>query len=295
MIKSMTGFASLARETDTVVVSVTARSVNHRYLDIQIRAPRILQALESKIRELVQLRLARGRIDLAIDLEFKSRPAVSVNVDDELMKALVDAANRPDVSDAVAGKWEVGDLLRFPQLVTVSESPRQADEITHGEQEVACIVEEAVVAVDEMRLKEGEFLQSDLSERITILTGLVKNIEQSASESDDSLRERLTERVGELAPDLGADGAVVAQEVVRFVARSDIHEELTRLHAHIKHWGGLVEDTAPCGRKLDFLLQEMNREVNTIGSKAMGSETSRLIVSAKSELEKLREQVQNVE
>ena len=291
----MTGFASLARETDAIVVSVTARTVNHRYLDIQIRAPQILQALESKVRELIQRHLVRGRVDLVINLEFKNRPAVSVNVDYELMKALVDVVNRPDVADGVTGKWQAGDLLRFPQLVTVSESPRQVDEISHGEQEVACIVEEAVVALDEMRLKEGEFLQSDLSERISILSGLVRNIEQSASESDDALRERLTERVAELASDLVADGAVVAQEVVRFVARSDIHEELSRLHGHIKHWGSLVEDVGPCGRKLDFLLQEMNREVNTIGSKAMGSETSKLIVSAKSELEKLREQVQNVE
>ena len=295
MIKSMTGFASLARETDMIVVSVTARSVNHRYLDIQIRAPQVLQALENDVRGLIQQCLARGHGDLTISVEFKRRPAVSVDVDDELMKALVDAANRPDVIDAVTGKWEVGDLLRFPQLVTVSESPRQVDEISHVEHEVARIVEEAVAAVDEMRLKEGKFLQSDLSERILILGGLVENIEQSATKSDDSLRERLTQRVDELAPDLGADGAVVAQEVVRFVARSDIHEELTRLRAHMGHWGELVEDTAPCGRKLDFLLQEMNREVNTIGSKAMGAETSKLIVSAKSELEKLREQVQNVE
>lgn len=295
MIKSMTGFASLARETDMIVVSITARSVNHRYLDIQIRAPQVLQALESDVRGLIQQCLTRGHVDLTISVEFKRRPDVSVDVDDELMKALVDAANRPDVIDAVTGKWEVGDLLRFPQLVTVSESPRQVDEISHVEHEVARIVEEAVAAVDEMRLKEGEFLQSDLSERIVILGGLVENIEQSANKSDDSLRERLTQRVDELAPDLGADGAVVAQEVVRFVARSDIHEELTRLRAHMGHWGELVEDTAPCGRKLDFLLQEMNREVNTIGSKAMGAETSKLIVSAKSELEKLREQVQNVE
>jgi uncharacterized protein (TIGR00255 family) len=291
----MTGFASLARETDMIVVSITARSVNHRYLDIQIRAPQVLQALESDVRGLIQQCLTRGHVDLTISVEFKRRPDVSVDVDDELMKALVDAANRPDVIDAVTGKWEVGDLLRFPQLVTVSESPRQVDEISHVEHEVARIVEEAVAAVDEMRLKEGEFLQSDLSERIVILGGLVENIEQSANKSDDSLRERLTQRVDELAPDLGADGAVVAQEVVRFVARSDIHEELTRLRAHMGHWGELVEDTAPCGRKLDFLLQEMNREVNTIGSKAMGAETSKLIVSAKSELEKLREQVQNVE
>ena len=295
MIKSMTGFASLARDTGTIVVSVTARSVNHRYLDIQIRSPQVLQTLESDVRDLIQRRLTRGRVDLTISVEFKRRPAVSVDVDDELMKALVDAANRPDVVDAVTGKWEVGDLLRFPQLVTVSESPRQVDEMLHVEQEVARIVEEAVAAVDEMRLKEGEFLQSDLSERIRLLSGLVKNIEQTAGESDDSLRERLTQRVDELAPDLGTNGAVVVQEVVRFVARSDIHEELTRLRAHIGHWEELVEDTAACGRKLDFLLQEMNREVNTIGSKAMGAETSKLIVSAKSELEKLREQVQNVE
>ena len=170
----MTGFASLAHETDVVVISVTARSVNHRYLDIQIRAPQVLQAIESNVRGLVQQRLARGRIDLTINLEFKVRPAVSVNVDDSLMRALVDAAKRPDVVDAVTGKWEVGDLLRFPQVVTVSESSRPAEEILRAEEEVTRIVEEVVVAVDEMRLKEGEFLEVDLNERITLLNDLVK-------------------------------------------------------------------------------------------------------------------------
>ncbi len=290
----MTGFASVSHETDVVVVGVTARSVNHRYLDIQIRAPQVLQAFENNLRELVQQQLARGRIDLTISVEFKARPEVSVNVDDTLVRALVAAAKRRDVVDAVTGKWAVGDLLRFPQVVTISESTRQGEEISHAEQEVIRNVEEAVMALNEMRLKEGEFLRADLSDRITVLNGLVKNIEHSASESDDAFRERLSQRVGELAQ-LETDEAAVAQEIVRFVARADIHEELTRLGAHIKHWGELVEDESPCGRKLDFLLQEMNREVNTIGSKAMGSETSKLIVSAKSELEKLREQVQNVE
>ncbi len=294
MIRSMTGFASVSHETDVVVVGVTARSVNHRYLDIQIRAPQVLQAFENNLRELVQQQLARGRIDLTISVEFKARPEVSVNVDDTLVRALVAAAKRRDVVDAVTGKWAVGDLLRFPQVVTISESTRQGEEISHAEQEVIRNVEEAVMALNEMRLKEGEFLRADLSDRITVLNGLVKNIEHSASESDDAFRERLSQRVGELAQ-LETDEAAVAQEIVRFVARADIHEELTRLGAHIKHWGELVEDESPCGRKLDFLLQEMNREVNTIGSKAMGSETSKLIVSAKSELEKLREQVQNVE
>lgn len=295
MIKSMTGFASLTHDGELVTVNVTARSVNHRYLDVQIRVPHRLQALEHGIRERVQRQIARGRVDLNVTTKFNNRPQAVVDVDEKLLTALVAAAARPEVAAASSGKWTVGDLLRFPQVVTVSERVLDADENDRLDMDVMVAVDQAISELDAMREREGGFLRADLAERVAVFEGLVNQIDRCAAVSDDALRKRLKVRVAELAADAVADETVVAQEVVRFVARSDIHEELARLRAHIAHWEGLVARADPCGRKLDFLLQEMNREVNTIGSKADGIETSELIVAAKAELEKLREQTQNAE
>ena len=291
----MTGFASLTHENEYVSVGITARSVNHRYLDVQIRAPHPLQPLEHGIREQVQKRVARGRVDLTITTQFNARLPVEVDIDETLVTALVEAANRPEVAAASSGKWTVGELLRFPQVVTVSERARDTEESDRLDAAVAAAVDQAIVELDAMREKEGEFLCSDLDGRVAAFDGLVQQIDRCAAESDDALRERLSARVAKLAPELVSDQAAVAQEVIRFVARSDIHEELARLRAHIAHWSVLVDGTEPCGRQLDFLLQEMNREVNTIGSKANGIQTSEIIVAAKAQLEKLREQTQNVE
>ena len=295
MIKSMTGFASLTQETDVATVSVTVRSVNNRYRDVQVRVPHAMETLEHPIRELVNQRVARGRVDLNVNIQFNTRPAVKVEVDEHLITALVEAATRSEVARISTGKWAVGELLRFPQVVTVYEQPRERQECAGIEAAVMVAVEKVIVALNGMRLKEGEFLREDLDQRLTVFRGLVDRISQCASKGDDVLRDRLMTRVAELNIDAATDPDVVSKEIVRFVAKSDIHEELARLHAHISHWVVLAHESEPCGRKLDFLLQEMNREINTIGSKAEGTETSVLVVTAKAELEKLREQIQNVE
>ena len=295
MIKSMTGFGSFTHEGSLVTVNVTARSVNHRYLDVQIRVPHRLQGLEYGIRERVQRQIARGRVELSITTQYNTRRQTVVDVDDNLLTALVEVAARPEVAAVSSGKWAVGDLLRFPQVVTVSETELDTNESDRIDRDVMDAVDQAISALDVMREREGGFLRADLDERAVVLRDIVNQIDRCAAESDDSLRKRLETRVAELSSDVVVDEKSVAQEVVRFVARSDIHEELARLRAHIAHWEGLVAGAEPCGRRLDFLLQEMNREVNTIGSKADGIETSELVVAAKAELEKLREQTQNAE
>ena len=153
----------------------------------------------------------------------------------------------------------------------------------------------ALSELDRMRRREGEFLRADLDQHMAAVGTLVDQIVSEAEAGATSLRTRLTARVEELGPVVQSDPAVVTQEVVKWVARSDIDEEVARLRGHLDHLAGVVEAPEPCGRKLDFLLQEMNREVNTIGSKGEGREVGRLVVAAKAELEKLREQIQNVE
>ena len=295
MIKSMTGFASLTREDEALTVSVTARSVNHRYLDLQVHLPSSLLRLEPRVREEAQRRLARGRVEVRIAARRRNRPPVEVEVDEELIAALVEVAARPDVERATGGRWTVGELLGFPEVVTVAARTAELEADPDIETAVTDAVGEALDELDCMRTNEGGHLRTDLDGRLVALGGLIDRIERCAGEAAEALGQRLTARLAEIGPDVHADQAALAQEVVRFVARSDIHEEIVRLRAHVSHWGSLADAPEPCGRKLDFLLQEMNREINTIGSKADGHQTSELVVAAKAELEKLREQAQNVE
>ena len=293
----MTGFASLTREDEAVTVSITARSVNHRYLDLQIHLPQSLLRLESRVRELAQRRLARGRVELRITARCRTPPPVKVEVDEGLVAALVEVAGRPDIERATGGRWTVGELLGFPRVLTMEEPTAESESEADPDVDatIAATVGEALDELDRMRTNEGGHLRGDLDERLAVLVRLVDRLEGSAAAAAETLDRRLRARLAEIGPEVQADPAALAQEVVRFVARSDIHEEITRLRAHVSHWSSLADAPEPCGRKLDFLLQEMNREVNTIGSKADGTETPELVVAAKAELEKLREQTQNVE
>jgi uncharacterized protein (TIGR00255 family) len=154
---------------------------------------------------------------------------------------------------------------------------------------------EALMALDAMRATEGGLLAADLAQRLALLGDLVEQVVQDAQSAQDLLQARLQERVSALKIEPAADHAALASEIVRFVARSDIQEEVVRFRSHLVHWQTLVDGPEPCGRKLDFLIQEMNREINTIGSKAEGTVVPAHVVTAKAELERLREQVQNVE
>lgn len=291
----MTGFASLTRDADGLTVSITARSVNHRYLDVQVRLPASLLALEAAIRERVRQRVSRGRVEVTVSTRRSAPPPSDVQIDEGLIAALAEASARPEVASATSGGWTAGELLGFPRVVTVTERPPPPG----GEDAAAATVEVAVEAaisdLDRMRQAEGDHLRADLDGRLAGVAALVDRIEAAAAAGAAALRDRLAARVAELLPDAASDPSILTQEVVRFAARSDIAEELTRLRAHVAHWTALAESAEPCGRKLDFLVQEMHREVNTIGSKADGGETASLVVDAKAALEKLREQAQNVE
>ena len=295
MIKSMTGFASLTREDDKMQLTVTAKSVNHRYLDLQIRVPHSLAEIERRLRGAVQHRAARGRVELNITMQLTAPPAVSLVLNEPLIKALSDAAAEAQREGVVETGLTAGELLRFPQVLSVREQP--TDEAVWQEvcDAVVAATDEALVELDKMRCKEGEFLQRDLEERSTALSVLVDGIVAESEAGDDALRQLLIARVEEIEEQVEVDPALVAQEVIRWATRSDIHEEVARLRGHLEHAAQLADEPAPCGRKLDFLIQEMNREVNTIGSKAEGRSMAELVVAAKAEVEKLREQIQNVE
>lgn len=290
----MTGFASVSREADGVSAGVTIKSVNHRFLDIQIKAPSSLAGLEGRIKTLLQQRLTRGRIEVALSCDDTTEPQRVVTLNEALVvqvNAVVDAAREKGL---VSGALTASDLLRIPHAIEIRLAPPE-DVPDTAATVVDAAVGDAIEALVVMRETEGQFLAADLDRRLHTLSVFVDAVEAGAAAGQAAMELRLRERLAAMPSDLQLDPVSVSQEVVRFVARSDVHEEISRMRGHVEHWRGLADGPEPCGRKLDFLVQEMNREINTIGSKAEGLAVTELVVSAKAELERVKEQVQNVE
>jgi uncharacterized protein (TIGR00255 family) len=296
MIKSMTGFSSLTKDDEAATVAVTIRSVNHKFLDLQLRIPPSLSAGESRLRALVQRHVGRGRVEVSVSVQQRRVPALEVELNEAFLAALGGALDQARERGYISGVMTPGDLLRFPQALAIRE---RADEQDGAAEQVALRVESAVEAaleeLDGMRVREGGYLRQDLDARRALLGDLFERAAIAAASGLAGLQVRLEERVRELRADALADEGLIAQEIAKFVGRSDITEEVVRFRGHLEHWQALSDSPEPCGRKLDFLIQEMNREVNTLGSKAEGPAVSEVVVALKAELEKMREQVQNVE
>ena len=296
MIKSMTGFASLTRDDERGTIGVTIRAVNHRFLDLQLRLPPAVADLEPRLRALVQKHLARGRVEVSVSLQLRQAAAPQVELNEDFAQALASAIEQARARGLVTGELSAGDLLRLPQALSIREKLPEAGGVSAM---LGSAVDDAVLTaiqeLEEMRVREGVHLRTDLDTRKALLSGLIARISSAANTGREQLEDRLLERAREIATTLPIDQAALSQEVVRVAQRSDISEEVTRFHGHLSHWDALSDSAEPCGRKLDFLLQEMNREVNTIGSKADGLQVSEVVIQAKAELERMREQVQNVE
>lgn len=295
MMRSMTGFAAAAVDDDRGTVAVTIRAVNHRFLDLQLRLPPALADLEPRVRALLQKHLARGRVEFQATLQVRATTAPVVELNEGFVAAVTSAIDVARAAGLVQGPLTPGDLLRLPQALAIRErAPETVPSPGWGEA-VDAVVARAIAALEEMRVREGAALKADLSARKTVLGTLIDAVVVAAEAGRAALESRLLERAREMSATLPIDQAALAQEVVRATQRSDIAEEVTRFRAHLDHWDALTDGEEPCGRKLDFLLQEMNREVNTIGSKADGLQVSGHIIDLKAELERMREQVQNVE
>lgn len=296
MIKSMTGFASITREDERGTIGLTVRAVNHRFLDLQLRLPSQLADLEPRLRGQVSRRLTRGRIEITVALQQRQGGAPTVELHEEFVRELSAAIETARSRGLVKGELTPGDLLRIPQAFTIRERSSELEPVgSTFAPGVSAALDAALDELDAMRVREGEHLAADLDARRGLLVSLIDRLEMAAGEGRKELEARLNERVKELMATVPGDPAAVAQEIVRVAQRSDISEEVTRFRGHLAHWEALASGPEPCGRKLDFLLQEMNREINTIASKADGLQISELIIQAKAELERMREQVQNVE
>jgi uncharacterized protein (TIGR00255 family) len=292
----MTGFASKSKSEQGLGATVTAKSVNHRFLDLAIKAPQTLAGMEAQVRALVQARVTRGRLELALTVDQAGEPTRDVVLNEALLEKVVQALEGARARGVITGALSASDVLRIPQALEI----KYVDTGLSGPSPAAVALLEATIAealdaLVAMRETEGRLLRVDLDTKLAAIAALVDDVEREAREGQRQLEGRLREKLAALPPDVQGDPAMTAQEIVRFVARSDVDEELVRLRSHFEHWRALADGPEPCGRKLDFLVQEMNREINTIGSKAEGTRATEIVIAAKAELERVREQVQNVE
>jgi len=292
LLKSMTGFG---RNEVTVVgkrVTVEIKSVNHRYCEVVIRLPRAYSVLEDKIRRGVQARVARGRLDVSINVVHEDEKCTLVKVDKELAiayhKSLRELGELLQISPEITAE----QLSRLPGVFNLQEPEDNLEELWVG-LEVALVA--ALDELMEMREAEGIRLEKDIIHRIGKIEQFISIITAQEPRVVDAYRERLGTRIKELVGEDLVDEGRLAVEVAVFAERCNITEELVRMTSHLQQLHLVLVSAEPSGRKLDFLLQELNRETNTIGSKANDAEISHTVIEIKSELEKIREQIQNIE
>ena len=296
MIFSMTGYGRASIELAETSFEVEIRTVNHRYLDLRVKLPRVLAPLEKSVRDCVQGRFARGKLELAVQASAGAPSASRVEIDYEAAGRYLEAAREIERRYGLAAELAADDLLGLPGVSRVVESSLDAAE--HASTVLAG-VEQALAATARMRASEGEGLEREFRQRLARVAELVEALEARSATVQVFVRERLRKRARELEAETGLlDEARLHQEVVLAADRLDVSEELSRLRSHLEQFLGVL-DTAeagsPVGRRLDFLLQELGRESNTVGSKANDAEMAHAVVELKTELERIREQVQNVE
>ncbi|MCU0606369.1 MAG: YicC family protein [Candidatus Edwardsbacteria bacterium] len=290
MIKSMTGYGRSEQHRDGRTLSAEVRTVNHRFAEYSVRLPGELAPLEGRVRELLQQRVPRGAVVLTVGGggEAGTRPVIDREQVARYLAQLRDLKREHGLKGGV-------DLRTLVALPGVVAGGAAADDPGERWDLLAAAVAAALDRLDEMRRREGRALQRDLAGRVRRLGRLIGRIQSLARRRPAERRRRLQARVREIAGGLALDPARLAQEVALFAERADITEELVRLRSHCAAFAAYLAGKQPVGRRLDFLLQEMNREANTIGSKAGAAGIAQLVVELKEQLEKMREQAQNVE
>lgn len=292
MIKSMTGYGRGEAEEFGRNFTVEIKSVNHRYSDISVRLPRQISYLEDKIKKQIMQHISRGKIDVYIMQNKFNAEDISVTVDDSLatsyLKALYELRDKFNLEDDVT----VSTISRVPDLLTVSKVDENTDEIWGT---LSKAIDIALNEFIEMREREGCKLAEDIEGRVQYIRKVVKDIEDRSPYVVEEYRSKLEERINEILKDVCIDENRLATEIAIFADKSNITEEIVRLYSHLDQTIETLKANEPSGRKLDFLVQEMNREINTIGSKASDLNITKSVVEVKGEIEKIREQIQNIE
>jgi uncharacterized protein (TIGR00255 family) len=293
MIQSMTGFGKGTASDGVNEISIELKTLNNRYLDINMRIPKDLSFLEEDIRGLLKRHIRRGRVEVYLTYEQSEGASAQVTVDHGLLRQYIQAFQEIRERYGMEMDMTVSDMVKLPDVIQLKRGEADEDAIGRMAREA---LKQAIEGLVEMRGREGANLAQDIGERAEVLSGMLREVEERSPMVVREYQEKLQSRIQELCKDTAVlDETRLESEVAYMADRSDITEEITRLHSHLAELESLIQSDGAVGRKLDFLIQEINREINTIGSKSSDLSITRLVVDMKSEAERIREQVQNIQ
>ncbi len=292
MIKSMTGYGSAKGTVEGLQIAVELKSVNNRYLDASVRLPRSFLFAEDPVKAAVQRHISRGKVDVFVSVDSTEAGDMTVKVNEALLRGYLEAFRHISEEYGLQNDATVLSVSRFPDVLTVEKKDLDADAIAAGIQEIA---EKALEDFDAMRLREGAKLREDVLSRLETIEALVETVERESPKTVAEYRARLETKMAEVLGTAGIDENRILAEAAIFADHIAVDEETVRLRSHMSQLRTMIDGNSPTGRKIDFLIQEFNREANTIGSKCQNSDIAHTVVDLKSEIEKIREQIQNIE
>ena len=292
MVKSMTGYGRHESVLHGRTLVIELKSVNNRYLDCNVCLPRVYICAEDGVQRRIKAAISRGKVDVYVNIENNTEEAVSVTLNQPVAAGYMEALRTMADTFGLESNVSIDLLAKFPDVFKVDKVPEDLEELTA---DIHAVTEEALRDFDAMRSREGEKLEADLLGRLVTLENFTHQVEQRSPQTVADYRARLTAKLQEVLADRQLDESRVLTEAAIFADKVAVDEETVRLHSHIAQFREMLAGGSPIGRKLDFLIQEMNRETNTIGSKCNNLEISTIVVNMKAEIEKIREQVQNIE
>lgn len=292
MIRSMTGYGRSQQTLDGREILVEIKSVNHRYFEFSARVPRAYGYLEEKLKSFLQGKVSRGKVEMGVTIYNIEGKDALIEVNSSIAKGYVDALRKANETLGLKDDITLSNLIRLPDIFNVIKNTEDEEVIWN---DVKIAAEEALNNFVAMREAEGIKMREDVSQRLDYIEKLVAKVEERSPMVTEAYRERLYSKLTEILNDKKIDEQRILTEAAIFSEKTAVDEETVRLRSHINQFRNLLEAGEPVGRKLDFLIQEFNRESNTIGSKAQDVEITKIVVELKSEIEKIREQIQNIE
>ena len=292
MIQSMTGYGGAKGSAEGLSVSIELKSVNNRYLDVSVKLPRTMLFAEEPIKAAVGRHISRGKVDVFVTVDQSASDDMEVRVNEPLLKGYIEALSAAAEKFGLQNDMTVMSLCRLPDVLSTDRREIDSSALMTG---ITEILERALTEYDAMRLREGEKLRDDVLARLETISRLTGVVEENAPKTVAEYRARLEQKLQEVLATANIDESRVLTEAAIFADKIAVDEETVRLRSHISQLRGLTNGESPAGRKMDFLIQELNREANTIGSKCQNADIAHVVVELKAEIEKIREQIQNVE
>lgn len=292
MIKSMTGFGSAKGTAEGIEITVELKSVNNKFLDTSVRLPRSFLFAEEAIKAAVQSHISRGKVDVFVTVDSSMADDMIVRVNEPLLRGYADAIKHISEVLELPADLSAVSVSRFPDVLSVEKKELDAESVAA---EIKRIAENALDDFDKMRVVEGDKLKADVLDKLAVIEKLVSTVEAEAPKTVEEYHNKLKTKLYEVLGGTGVDESRIVTEAAIFADKVAVDEETVRLRSHISQLRSMLETGSPIGRKIDFLIQEFNREANTIGSKCQNADIAHVVVELKSEIEKIREQIQNIE